>query len=128
MFISNMYSTNASPGHIHRNEYIQVTSMSMPLATRSVGTETKHHDHGNELGHQIAMMGRRWGSSIVSSGESLRRLKIDGWVLVACFGCFPLYFPLGAFRRSKESLFWQVLYIGATGVPSHCQLPNTGSD
>ena len=74
----------------------------------------------------------KWGSSIVSSGElSLRRLKIDRWGLVACFRCSvvsPLYFPLGVFAEVKEKFILAgTVYIGATatGVPSHCQLPNT---
>ena len=57
---------------------------------------------------------------------SLRRLRIVRWVLVPCFGArlLPPFTSLWRHCRRKESLFWQVLYIGATGLPSHDHLPN----
>ena len=59
------------------------------------------------LGTPNSDVGRKWGSSIVSSGElSLRRLKIDRWVLVACFfACSvvsPPLLPFGRFCGSER--------------------------
>ena len=61
---------------------------------------------------------------------SLRRLKIDGWVLVACFlGRFPFDFPLARLQKEEKKVYFgRYCTLERQEVPSHGQLPNTGSE
>jgi len=96
--------------------------MHISLATTSVGPETKHGNDSEYPNSDETVD----GVLRLSLPVSLRRLRIDRWVLVACFGArlLPPFTSLWRHCRRKESLFWQVLYIGATGLPSHDHLPN----